>query len=499
VSASRVYRAGGPGPDRAGAGRVAEELGWAGVIRIGLVQVAMGAVVVLMTSTLNRVMVVELGLPAVVPGLLVGLHFGVQLLRPRMGFGSDVGGRRVPWIWRGMALVLASGLAASAATAWMEASPLGGLVAALLAFVALGVGISAAATPLLAYLAERVPTERMAGAAAVVWIMMILGIIMSAGIAGGLLDPYSPGRLVAVTAGVVAAAFLLTCVALWGRDEERPPLHDTGVGSGSGPGEGEADFRAALARLWEDRTARRFAIFVFVSMLAYSMQDIILEPFAGTVFGMTPGESTRVAGLQHGGVLAGMAVGAVAAGRAGSLRAWSAAGCLASAVLLVAMAATPFVATVSEFRVAVFGLGLANGVFAVAAIGLMMGLTVHGEEGGAGLRMGLWGGAQALAYGLGGFGGAAASDAGRALLGSEALGYGMVFALQAILFLAAAWILGVRRRRDEVREAAAARSGPLPLRPSLEPSPSPAGSGAAPPGTIGFPAGRSRDSGRGIR
>ena len=71
-------------------------------------QTALGAIVVLTTSTINRVMVVELGLPATVPGLLVALHYAVQLMRPAMGYGSDMGGRRTPWIIGGMA-VLATG------------------------------------------------------------------------------------------------------------------------------------------------------------------------------------------------------------------------------------------------------------------------------------------------------------------------------------------------------------------------------------------------------
>jgi BCD family chlorophyll transporter-like MFS transporter len=83
-------------------------LGWLGIARLGLVQAMLGAIVVLTTSTLNRVMVVELALPALLPGLLVALHYAVQVLRPRMGCGSDVGGRRTPWIVGGM-VVLGTG------------------------------------------------------------------------------------------------------------------------------------------------------------------------------------------------------------------------------------------------------------------------------------------------------------------------------------------------------------------------------------------------------
>ena len=83
-------------------------LGWFGIVRLGLVQTALGAIVVLTTSTLNRVMVVEMALPAMLPGALVALHYALQIFRPRFGFGSDIGGRRTPWIVGGMAVLCAA-------------------------------------------------------------------------------------------------------------------------------------------------------------------------------------------------------------------------------------------------------------------------------------------------------------------------------------------------------------------------------------------------------
>ena len=83
--------------------------GWTDIMRLGLVQACLGSIVVLMTSTLNRIMVVELALPALLPGALVALHYLVQVSRPRMGHGSDQGSRRTPWIMGGMA-TLAEGI-----------------------------------------------------------------------------------------------------------------------------------------------------------------------------------------------------------------------------------------------------------------------------------------------------------------------------------------------------------------------------------------------------
>ena len=144
---------------------MAPALGWIGILRLGLVQTALGAVVVISTSTLNRVMVVELALPAMVPGLLVAAHYAVQILRPRWGYGSDAGGRRTPWIIGGMALLSLGGAGAALATAWMSVDPVLGLVAAAVAFLMIGAGVGAAGTSLLVLLATEVTPERRPAAA----------------------------------------------------------------------------------------------------------------------------------------------------------------------------------------------------------------------------------------------------------------------------------------------------------------------------------------------
>jgi BCD family chlorophyll transporter-like MFS transporter len=416
---------------------VATNLGWAGIVRLGLVQAALGSIVALTTSTMNRVMVVELALPAMLPGALVALHYAVQMLRPRLGYGSDVGGRRTPWIVGGMATLAVGGLGAAAATALMGTSLAAGVAAAAVAFTLIGIGVGAAGTTLLALLAKRVDACRRAAAATIVWLMMITGIVVTATAAGHLLDPFSLPRLVAVTGGVVAAAFVLTVIAVWGIEGPRAPAGRDADGRAAA---GTPAFREALRQVWAEPQARRFAIFVFVSMLAYSAQDLILEPFAGHVFGYTPGESTKLAGLQHAGVLAGMILVAVAASglRIGALRTWTIAGCLGSALALAGLAAAGLAGPGAPLRAAVLALGVANGAFAVAAIGSMMGLADSGRESREGTRMGLWGAAQAIAFGLGGFLGTAASDLARHLVESPGVAYAAVFAGEGLLFLVAA-------------------------------------------------------------
>ncbi len=414
-------------------------LSWTDVVRLGLVQASIGAVVVLMTSTLNRVMVVELGLAAAIPGALVALHFLVQMwFRPRLGHWSDLGGRRTPVIRMGMALLAFGGADAVAAVALVPTHRAIGLAVAALAFVLIGVGVSAAGTPLLALLADRVPAERRGRAVAIIWLMMIAGFVVTTLVVGRLIEPFSLGRLVFVAAGLSVTAFAVAWLALVG--VEGTPEARLVVPSADGR------FREAVAHAWRDGATRRFTIFVFVAMLAYSAQDLILEPFAGRVFNLTPGESTHVTSLHQGGMLVGMILTALLSARLGSLPRWAAFGCAASALAFVALAVSPLVGTIAALRGSVLALGLANGTFAIGAIGTMM-VRAHGAR--AGLLMGVFGASQAVAYAIGSFIGAVGSDIGRAVSGSDTRGFMAVFAAEAVLFVVAAllaWDPGATKR-----------------------------------------------------
>jgi MFS transporter, BCD family, chlorophyll transporter len=446
-------------------------LSWFGIARLGLVQAMLGAVVVLTTSTLNRVMVVELMLPALAPGLLVGWHYAVQLSRPRMGFGSDVGARRTPWIVGGLVVLASGGFLGAVATAWMSTSRTAGLALALLAFTLVGLGVSAAGTSLLTLLAKRVDAPRRAGAAALVWVMMIVGFAVTAGTAGKFLDPYTPERLMAVSGTVSLIAVAVTLVALW-RLEGAARIAVPTDAPMTAP-----RFVRALSEVWREPDARRFTVFVFVSMLAYSAQDLILEPFAGTLFGFTPGESTALAGVQHGGTLAGMLLAALAGRRVfgvgfGSLRVWTVWGCVASCIALAGLAFAGFggaaVTATWPLRANVFLMGVANGAFSIAAIGSMMALAGQGRGSREGTRMGLWGAAQAIGFAGGGLIGAAGSDLARWLLGAPGPAYACVFAAEALLFIASAWLA---RRIDVPVGASGTDALPLmPRHPVKEPS-----------------------------
>jgi BCD family chlorophyll transporter-like MFS transporter len=427
-------------------------LSWLQIARLGLVQSALGAIVVLTTSTLNRIMVVELSLPAMLPGAFVALHYAMQIVRPRLGHGSDVGGRRTPWIIGGMAVLALGAVGAAAGTAAVANSPWAGLALVGVSFVMIGMGVGACGTALLVLLAKRVEERRRAAAATITWVMMIVGIIVTTGVAGHILDPYTPARLVSVTCAVCIVAMALTIFAVW-NVEEPAPQHSYRAALKSPAG--QSSFAAAFGQVWGEPQARRFAIFVFVSMLAYSGPELILEPFAGTAFALTVGETTTLASVLHGGVLAGMIfvalVNSTARGRRiASLRRWTIGGCMASSAALLNLAIAGIAAPAWPLRSAVFMLGLSNGVYAVAAIGSMMSLVGAKRNSSEGLRMGLWGAAQAIAFGVGGFTGMLASDLAHLMLNSSSSAYATVFAAEAALFLFSA-LLAVQVYADDDR------------------------------------------------
>ena len=438
-------------------------LGWPSIVRLGLVQSAIGAVVMLATSMLNRVMVVEYALPFALPAGLVAWHYAVQLSRPVWGHGSDSGRRRTPWIVGGMAVMASGAMLAIAALPLFAAQWWVGLTLAAFAFALLGAGVGAAGTSLLALLATRVAPTRRAAAAAITWIMMVAGIAVTAKVAGELIDPFSLHRLLVVAGWVAGGAVLVSALAVWGVERGGTP-----AAVADAP---RVDFPTAVREMLGEPATRRFTVFVFVSMLAYSMQDLILEPFAGLLFGFTVGQSTQLSSVQHQGVLIGMILAGVGGsafggGNAGSLRRWIVGGCLGSALALAGLAMAARVGVAWPLKANIALLGFANGIFAVSAIGAMMALAGAGgasDSGGReGIRMGVWGASQAIAFGTGGLLGAVGVGAARAVMGATAPAYTLVFGAEALLFLLAATLTA--------RVPAAAVASPLVAPLAVEPA-----------------------------
>lgn len=413
-------------------------LGWLGIVRLGLVQASLGGIVVLMTSTLNRVMTAELGLIAMLPGVLLGIQYAVQLSRPRWGYGSDVGGKRTPWILGGMLVLAIGGIGAAASVAVFETSFLSGLIGSILSYIVIGIGAGAAGTNVLALLASQTKPSRKAAAAAIAWTMMIAGFVISTATAAAYLDDFSMLQLVRVVTVISIIGVLISCLAMW-RLEQPKVARPVDANSDNKT----EDFLIALKAAWDDPQARLFTIFVFISMLGYSAQDLVLEPFAGIIFDFTVAESTRLTSQMHSGALIGMIGTAVIAtvfgkSRARFMRTWTIFGCLAAAIAFLGLVMAAAMPSVWPLIPTVFVLGVTLGVFTVAAIGSMMVLASAGEPGREGTRMGLWGASQAIAMGLGALLGTIILDVSRWIIGSAAPAYAIVFATEAVLFVIAA-------------------------------------------------------------
>lgn len=430
-------------------------LSWLGILRMGLVQASLGGIVVLTTSIMNRILVVEIALAAIIPGVLVGVHYAVQIGRPLWGHAADVGGNRTRWIIGGFALLAFAGTLAATAPTLFEWSFWAGMAVGLIAYTLIGFGIGACGTSLLALLASRTAPDRRAAAATTVWIMMIVGIIFTSIAASLVLDPYSHTKLFVLTAIAGVTTLCLVVLSIAGIERRYAPMRERSSSEA-------INFREALSDAWDDPHARLFTIFVFVSMLSYATQDLILEPFGGLLFAMTPGETTALNGQQHTGVLIGMLLVGIVGSvfkkwKSTLLKAFTVLGCIGSGLALAALAFASTTAPDWPLQMNVMMLGFMNGMFAVAAIGTMMTLASNGDKSREGIRMGLWGAAQAIAFGLGGFAGTVILDAVRWLTDNVAFSFTVVFGVEALLFVVSAVIAlrinytGARNKQHEAK------------------------------------------------
>lgn len=400
-------------------------LGWGGLARLCLANAAIGGLSALPVNLFNRLMTVELALPALLPGLLVALHYAVQLTRPYYGYRSDAYGGRTPFIVGGVAVV-GAGLILTAYGIAYVADPTLAIAVWIVSYMMIGFGIGAAGTSFLALLATAAEGRRKGAAATVAWLMLIAGAIAASIGTGIALKPYSPDRLMAVVPVVALVALGLALLATWRVERQL----------GVVPAPSEPALGPALRATWADPAARAFTGFVLLSILAFYLSELVLEPFAGHVHGLTPDASTKLSGGKDGAALIGMlAAGAASTLGWGTLRNWAVIGCVMSALGLLGLGAglalVPFTMV----------LGFGNGLFVVGAIGSMMRLAAE-DEGATGTRMGVFGAAQAVAAGVAGLLATGTLDLARTAM-PDAAAYGTVFTIEAFLFLAAA-LMAVR-------------------------------------------------------
>ena len=413
-------------------------LSWFGIVRLGIVQMALGSIIAIASSTFNRVMVVELSLLQVIPGLLLALHYFIQITRPNWGFLSDRGGNRVFWIIIGISILGIGSVLACFGIKYFMVNYYLGIFISVLAYSLIGLGVGAAGTSLLALIATNTPNHRKAAAATITWIMMIFGAAITAIFVGQIIDPYSIGKLIRIVTYLSIFWFVFSIIALYKIDGKT----SGSITKNAAPTKKNTDtFIIGLKQVLSEKNTRWFTIFVFLSMTAYFMQEPILEPYAGIVFQFTVGESTQLTGYHQGGILLGMLlVGLSVSGfQVGSLRFWVLLGCTGSGLTLILIAILgQVIASKLSLMICICSLGFFNGTFAVGAIGSMMQLAGVGIAKREGTRMGLWGAGQAVAAGIAMIFSTLFVDVLQLITKNTATSYGIIFTIEGILFLAAA-------------------------------------------------------------
>lgn len=376
------------------------------LMRLALFQVSVGMAYALLVGTLNRVMIVELGVATWAVSLMVALPLLVAPLRALVGHRSDthlsaLGWRRVPYLWFGTLLqfgglsimpfaliLLQPGAEASA----QPGGVIAGRLAAALAFVLVGAGMQTTQTAGLALATDQARPDTRPRVVAMMYVMLLLGMVAASSCFSLLLETFSPTRLVAVVQGAALATVVLNTIALWKQEARGSIRRPEAEREESAPA-----FREVWRRFAAQPNTRRFLVAVALGTAAFNMQDIVLEPYGGAILKL-PVAATSL-------LTAGMALGSVIA--FGLAARWLARGvdayrlaALGLLVGIVAFSAVIFAAPLESgwlFRLGNLLIGLGGGLFAVSTLVIAMGLE---SSSGAGLALGAWGAMQATAGGL---------------------------------------------------------------------------------------------------
>ena len=391
------------------------------LLRLSLFQVSVGMATVLLIGTLNRVMIVELGVGAWLVSVMVALPILVAPFRALIGFRSDthrsvLGWRRVPYIWLGtwmqfgglaimpFALILLSG-DISWGPWWI------GHASAAAAFLLVGAGMQTVQTAGLALATDLAPEASRPRVVALMYVMLLVGMVASGAIFGLLLADFGQVRLVKVVQGAASVTMVLNLIALW-KQEPRDASRTRGAPDG-------VDFRTAWARFSRGTRARRFLVAVGLGTAAFGMQDIILEPYGGEILHLGVGATTALTVLMAGGSLLAFALAARWLMRGGDPQRVAAAGVLIGIVAFSAVIFAEPLHSATLFRAGVTLIGFGAGLFAVGTLTAAMALDVDGFKG---LALGAWGAVQATCAGLAIAAGGALRDAVSSLAASGALG-----------------------------------------------------------------------------
>ncbi len=429
-----------------------KELPLSRLLRLSLFQISVGMAMVLLTGTLNRVMIVELGVPAWVVGLMVSLPIVVAPFRALIGFKSDthksvLGWRRVPYIWFGTMMQFGGfailPFALLVLTGQGHGSIIWGEIGAGLAFLLIGAGINTTQTAGLALANDLASEETRPRVVALLYVMLLLGMVASALVFGSLLHDFSEKQLIQIIQAVAVITVVLNGIAMWKQEARNPQLTDPRAA------------RTSFAEAWRSFTAagraQRLLVGVGLGTAAFSMQDILLEPFGGQVFAMSVGQTTWLTATLALGTLTGFALSARLLGRGGDPYRIASLGLLAGIAAFAAVIFAPVLQAASLFQTGAFFIGLGGGLFSVGMLTAAMDLASNGAGSMSGFALGAWGGVQATAAGVAiGVSGmlrdfiselASSGALGEAFSGPAA-GYLVVYQIEIVLLFATLAVIG---------------------------------------------------------
>jgi BCD family chlorophyll transporter-like MFS transporter len=419
------------------------------LVRLSLFQVSVGMAVVLLSGTLNRVMIVELGVASWLVALMVSIPLVFAPLRALIGHRSDnhrsfLGWRRVPYIWIGTLLQFGGLAIMPFALLILSGDTHGpvivGHISAAFAFLLVGAGLHTVQTAGLALATDLAPANMRPRIVAFLYVMLLIGMVASALAFGMLLADFSQLKLIQVIQGAAVVTMVLNIVALW-KQEARAPgrtAHDLP----------RSDLRTAWRQMSRTAGTVRLLIVVGLGTAAFSMQDILLEPYGGEILNLSVGATTMLTALLASGSLCGFALASRLLTRGHDPYRLAANGVLVGVVAFSAVIfASPF-ESIALFRVGVVLIGFGGGLFAVGTLIAAMAIA---DKHPAGLVIGAWGGVQATAAGLAIAFGGAIRDSISALatqgslgpaLNSPATGYSVVYHIEIGLLFATLVAIG---------------------------------------------------------
>jgi BCD family chlorophyll transporter-like MFS transporter len=452
-----------------------EGLPLAQLLRLSLFQVSVGMAQVLLLGTLNRVMIVELSVPAMIVAAMIAIPVLVAPFRALLGHRSDtyrsaLGWKRVPYLWFG-SLWQMGGLAVMPFALLVLSGdrtfevPFAGEVLAAIAFLMTGLGMHMTQTAGLALASDRASDDTRPRVVALLYVANLLGMGISALAIGWLLQNFDPLTLVKVVQGCALATLLLNLVALWKQEQFRPM-------SKAQREEPRPRFADAWADLMAGGTAGRLLVVVVLGTLGFTMQDVLLEPYGGEILGLSVSQTTFLTAMSALGALTGFIIAARWLSRGVDPYRLAARGILAG---IAAFSAVIFAAPLHSTALFFAGAGLigfGSGLFAIATLTVAMTMPV-GTLAGAGIALGAWGAAQATAQGLSILMGGTIRDvvghlAESGILGTglsdPSLGYSFVYHLEIGLLFATLVALGPLVRLRPLHDSNDLSSGDARLR-----------------------------------